>query len=231
MNTLTASDWLALAKAISTVLHERIGPLEKRLAELEQRPPVQGERGEKGDAGERGDKGEPGEPGQDGRSITVEDFRSLFEAEQAKALLDFERSTVAYVQRFLDRIPKPADGKDGLGFDDLQMAHDGERTMTLRFARGEQVREFHVKLQHPIYRGVYQPSVTYVTGDSVTFGGSVFIAKRETVAKPETNDDWQLAVKRGRDGKDGVPGAKGDPGPTGQNGRDLTQMGPRGEKW
>jgi hypothetical protein len=230
MNILTASDWLALAKAISTVMHERMLPLERRLAELEQRAPVQGERGEKGEPGERGDKGEPGERGADGKSITVEDFRPLFEAEQAKALLDFERSTVAYVQRFLDRIPKPADGKDGLGFEDLSITHDGERTMTLRFHCGDQIKEFPVTLMHPIYRGVWKPGA-YLAGDSVTFGGSVFIARKSTEAKPETSDDWQLAVKRGRDGKDGAPGQKGEPGPMGQKGRDLTQMGPTGEKW
>ena len=38
----------------------------------------------------------------------------------------------------------------------------------------------------------------------MTWGGSLFIAQADTEAKPETNDDWKLAVKRGRNGKDGV---------------------------
>jgi hypothetical protein len=37
----------------------------------------------------------------------------------------------------------------------------------------------------------------------VSFGGSAFIAQRDTTDKPESSDAWRLAVKRGRDGKPG----------------------------
>jgi hypothetical protein len=47
----------------------------------------------------------------------------------------------------------------------------------------------------------------YSKNDTVTHGGSLWIAKRRTRSKPEVNTgaaelDWQLAVKRGRDGRD-----------------------------
>lgn len=59
----------------------------------------------------------------------------------------------------------------------------------------------------------------------VSFGGSVFIAQRDTDGVPEAPESgWRLAVKRGRDGKDGKHGEKGDPGAQGERGRDLTQM-------
>lgn len=54
----------------------------------------------------------------------------------------------------------------------------------------------------PEDRGVWREG-EYEKGDSVTFGGSVFIAQRDTNDRPETSDSWRLAVKRGRDGRDG----------------------------
>ena len=80
------------------------------------------------------------------------------------------------------------------------MKHDGERLFTFRFVRGDQSKEFSFVIPAVIYRGIYK-SGTYQAGDSVTYAGSTFIAKRETQAKPET-EDWQLSSKRGRDGKD-----------------------------
>lgn len=50
-------------------------------------------------------------------------------------------------------------------------------------------------------RGVWREG-EYEKGDTVTFGGSAFIAQRDTTDKPETSDAWRLAVKRGRDGRD-----------------------------
>lgn len=75
----------------------------------------------------------------------------------------------------------------------------------------------HIKSPFPVYRGVWREQ-QYERGDSVTFGGSQFIANRDTSAKPETEDcGWQLAVKRGRDGKEGKQGPVG-PRPNGPSG-------------
>jgi len=54
------------------------------------------------------------------------------------------------------------------------------------------------------YKGVWQPTQfdRYERGSAVTFEGSLWIARAATRAKPGTNDEWQLAVKRGSDGKD-----------------------------
>lgn len=93
-----------------------------------------------------------------------------------------------------------APGADGVGFDDLTFEYDGERTITLKFVKGEQVKDFSVKVPMMIYRGIFSESKEYEAGDCVTWGGSVWVAQRKTTAKPETNDDWKLAVKRGKDG-------------------------------
>ncbi len=49
------------------------------------------------------------------------------------------------------------------------------------------------------YRDIFEGTATYREQDCVTFGGSMWIAKRETVGEiPGKSDAWRLAVKRGR---------------------------------
>jgi len=104
------------------------------------------------------------------------------------------------------------DGLDGVGFDDLIMDYDGERTLVFRFMRDEQVKEFKFTLPIPLDRGIYRDGTQYQRGDVVSFGSSFWIAQRDTASKPEINSDWRLGVKRGRDGKDGLKGERGLPG-------------------
>lgn len=183
------------------------------------RPGERGERGEKGDSGERGERGEigpsgdpgvagsKGESGRDGLpGLSGRDGKDGFAGK------DGER------------------GKDGFSLDDFSVSSpDDGRTVVLSFVRGDEVTKRELRTAHPIYCGIWRAG-TYQKGDVVTFGGSAFIAKVDTEAKPET-DDWQMFVKRGRDGKDGKQGDKGDKGDPGNNGRDLTQLGPDGSKW
>lgn len=94
-------------------------------------------------------------------------------------------------------------GNDGLGFDDLDVVYDGEKTITLKFTQGERVKEFAFTMPVVIDRGVYRDGSEYKAGDGVTWGGSFWIAQKDTSAKPDAGDDWRLSVKRGRDGKNG----------------------------
>lgn len=99
------------------------------------------------------------------------------------------------------------DGRDGLGFDDLGVEYDGEKTITLKMQRGDVVKEAHIVLPINIDRGIFKEGQSYKAGDSVTWGGSYWIAQRDTGAKPDSADSgWRLAVKKGRDGKDGRNG-------------------------
>jgi integrin beta 3 len=128
----------------------------------------------------------------------------------------------------------PVNGHDGLGFDDLSVDYDGERTFTFRFAQGERVKEFPFQMPVMIYRGVFRDQV-HARGDTVTFGGSLWHCNTETADKPDDEvETWTRAVRRGRDGKngkDGRAGERGIAGPEGRAGHDLTQMGPDGSKW
>ena len=173
------------------------------------------------------EKGEPGEPGKDGTSVTIEDFRGLFDAAYARFELETERRIMDTIQRTLDRIPVPKDGKpgvDGLGFDDLDVVQTGERTLEVRFTQGERSKVYAFKFPWLLDRGVWKEATAYEPGDVVSWGGSSWIAQRDSTAKPGLpgGTDWRLSVKKGRDGKDGANGLKGDPGPPGKNGRDMT---------
>jgi hypothetical protein len=77
----------------------------------------------------------------------------------------------------------------------------------LELSSGELVRaEFVVPVV--IYRGVHVDGNAYQAGDSTTFNGSLWIARRATDKRPGVNkDDWQLAVKKGTDGRPGENGA------------------------
>jgi len=95
-------------------------------------------------------------------------------------------------------------GLDGFGFDDLEATYDGEKTVTLKFTKGERVKEFAFTLPVVIDRGIYTEGKTYSAGDGATWGGSFWIAQKDTSTKPGEGGDWRLAVKKGRDGRDGV---------------------------
>lgn len=187
-------------------------------------PGKDGRDGAPGQAGERGLQGERGVPGVDGKSITMDDVSPIIEAAIAKGMLELERRGMDQIQRCIDRIEKPKDGapgKDGRDAFDLEDIHaelaDDGRTLTLAWVRGEARVERQLTLPHVIYRGVHQQAKQYQRGDSVTFQGSTWIAMRDTSSKPETDDSWRLAVKRGRDGKDGQKGDKGDRGAPGKS--------------
>jgi integrin beta 3 len=114
------------------------------------------------------------------------------------------------------------DGVDGLGFDDLGVDYDGERTFTITFVRGEQTKRFPVTVPFTLYRGIWEEGRAYEAGDVVTWSGSTWVAKTATTAKPGLADEasraWQLAVKSGRDGKTGPEGPHGPVGPRGEKG-------------
>ncbi len=196
----------------------------------------QGERGldgAAGPAGERGDPGSPGEPGAPGANGEpgapgekgIQGDRGL-QGEQGLAARDGRDGQPG--RDGTDGTPGPAgrdgiDGKDGLGFEDLSVLFDGERTVTLRFARGDVVKDSTIVLAIPIDRGVWREG-EYLRGDSVTWDGSVWIAQKDTSGKPGLSSDWRLSVKRGRDGKAGKDGKDGAAGPKGDRG----EQGPRG---
>lgn len=159
-------------------LSKQLSPLAARLQAVEARQP------EKGADGQHGRDGVDGAPGRDGR----DGIQGL----PGEKGLDGRDGKDGANGR---------DGIDGLGFDDLSVEYDGVRGFTLRFVRGDQAKAFTFTLPVPVYRGVFKDGEDYTKSDTATWGGSVWIALKDTKERPGRNDDWQLMVKQGNEGK------------------------------
>jgi hypothetical protein len=158
----------------------------------------------------------------DGKSVTVDDLGPVVDAAVARAVaaLPVAKDGVGLAGAMIDRTGAlvvtlsdgklcelgPVEGKDGepgLGFDDMSIEQTSERGITLRFARGGQVKTFELIVPAVIDRGVFKDGQAYTAGDAVTYGGSLWIAQKDTGQKPDGPDTgWRLAVKKGRDGRD-----------------------------
>ena len=86
------------------------------------------------------------------------------------------------------------DGRDGFDLDDFEASLTG-RTLTLGLRAGGLVVERQLRLDGlPAYRGTFAAGKRHEHGDMVTYGGSVWMARRDTGTSPP-GDDWQLVVK------------------------------------
>jgi hypothetical protein len=199
-----------------------------------------GRDGAAGPAGPQGDRGVDGVNGKDGADgLNGKDgvgIAETFITKDGELVLTMTDGTTKSVGSIVgapgrDGLPGRTgergadgiDGKDGLGFDDLRADVDDTGRLVLAFARGDRSKAFRVP--GIVDRGVYKDGESYVAGDAVSWGGSLFIAQQDTTAKPETSPDWRLAVKRGREGREGKQGPQGPQGPIGPKG----DKGP--ERW
>jgi hypothetical protein len=146
----------------------------------------------------------------DGKSVTAEDVSPILENQVNKWALEFERRAQDTLQKAIDKMPVPKDGKDGIdgvGFDDLEVEYDGVKTVTFKMVRNDVTKQFDLTMPVVVDCGVFKDGHVYTPGDSVTWAGSYWIAQKETGAKPDSPESgWRLAVKKGRDGKDGRNG-------------------------
>jgi hypothetical protein len=94
-------------------------------------------------------------------------------------------------------------GADGLGFEDMNLTHDGKRTVTLTWTKGARVKTWTLVFPVPIYEQTYVEGKLYTCGDCVTLGGSEWHCNDNTTTKPGESKAWTLMVKRGKDGRDG----------------------------
>ena len=152
--------------------------------------------------GKDGVDGKDGTNGIDGKSVLIEDVRRDIESHFSKWALDFERQAHDVVQRSIDRMPKPKDGIDAIGFDDLDVIHDGIGNVTLRFANGTKVKEFDIRLPVILDHGIFRDGNQYSKGNGVSHGGCFYIAQvDDPQGRPGASEDWRMAVKKGRDAK------------------------------
>lgn len=160
----------------------------------------------------------------DGKSVTLEEVAPMVEEVVAKhvAKLPVPKDGVGLAGGMIDRegdltltltdgsVRELGNvlGKDGMGFDDFEVV-DGEDEFVFRMKLGDREKNWSVRKPSvaDFYRGVWTAGL-HKRGSLVTWGGSLWMAQRDTEVKPETKgneDDWKLVVKRGRDGKDAQP--------------------------
>jgi|SRR5579862_649681 len=160
-------------------------------------PGAAGAQGEKGETGAAGERGPAGEQGPQGKSLTIDDVRDFLDAAQVRWQMDAERMFYKRVEEFIAALPRPKDGVDGLPIDLVEF-NSGSRSLEF-IQEGKIVRS--VPIYTPRYEGVWHEG-SYEKGLMVTFGGNLWSAIKATEAKPGTNGDWILCVKKGRDGRD-----------------------------
>lgn len=238
-----------LAPVMRDLVAQSLEPVLARLAALEQReprdgrdgqpgvpgPPGMGAKGESGDPGPAGPPGEPGpagEPGPTGPQGQAGRDGQDADPDLVSALVQrtCEALVPSLIQQAVDAIPRPADGvdgkdgrdgQDGLGIEDFALEYDGERHFVGTWRNGDRVKSSAMyRVPAFIYRDVWKDGEVYEAGDVVTWGGSSWVAKIETTAKPglptEESRAWQLCAKRGSEGKRGKAGDLGPPGPKGE---------------
>lgn len=231
-----------LAEHVKAIVTRETAKLLERIAALEAREPLRGEKGEPGlngkdgasgtdgkdgrdgidgkdgTSGKDGEKGEPGEAGKEGQpGPPGRDGRDGQPGIAGKDGLNGKDGADGKDGA------SGIDGKDGFGLDEYtEHLEDGGRILVRKFTSGDRIKEFRHITAQPVYRGVFIEGSTYEPGDCATFGGGIWHCNEETVKAPtETGKSWTLAVKQGRYGKDGKNGKDGERGPPGRDGRNA----------
>lgn len=92
---------------------------------------------------------------------------------------------------------------DGVSGIEISQGDQRQFTLTVNRASGNaDTKSFDVPLM--LYRGVFKAEQSYLAGDTVTWGGSLWHCDEPTSDKPGEvgSKGWTLAAKRGRDGRD-----------------------------
>jgi hypothetical protein len=174
--------------------------------------------GPKGDPGEVGQKGADGRDGADaevdydalakcvdeGIARKSAEFQLVLERTFNEVLRGFDVRVADAIKAL--PVPKDGqngkDGRDGLGFEDVEFQYDGARTVTAKFVRGGSVlKEVPWKFPVIIDKGYWKEGAKAEAGDAMTEGGTLYIALRDTAEKPSTGaKDWRIGARKGRDG-------------------------------
>lgn len=197
-----------MAPVIAKLIGEAVTPFADRITELEQRiadMPTPRD-GQNGRDGKDGAAGIDGKDGQDGVGLA-----GAVQSKDGHLVMTLTSGATVDIGRVAGQDGKDGekgvdgkdgrDGVDGIGFDDLDLV-ETEEGVSLRAVRGEVVKEW--PLPVVFYRGIFNADTSYRKGNSVTWGGSLWIAEKNAPeGKPDMSESgWRLAVKKGQNGKD-----------------------------
>lgn len=159
--------------------------------------------GKDGRDGKDGIDGKDGANGKDAAPVSeaaiADSVAARFERRFSDLVLSWERQARDGIERALDKMPPPKDGRDGKDAAPIESLEitQSERNVTIKLGNVERTIKLHTILD----RGVWEQRA-YETGDAVSYGGSLWIAQHDTEDAPGTSKAWRLAVKKGRDGRD-----------------------------
>ena len=180
-----------IAKELAGIINEHLGKCLARINDLEAEVKLLAGRKypEKGERGERGEKGDRGDVGLRGEiGIPGERGEKGDKGQPGEKGDKGDLGSTGEKGEKGDPGDQGIPGKDGAGP-----------------SRGR-------------HRGPWKHDEDYHLDDSVTSGGSGWIAMVEDPkGRPGTSKDWLLFVIKGRDGKDGEPGPRGPVGPAGKD--------------
>ena len=174
------------------------------VAEYFEAHPVQhGKDGQPGQKGDPGDRGEKGIDGADGVGIA-----GAMINRDAQLVITTTKGEQINLGAVVGKDGDPGrDGADGLGFDDADISYDGERGFTITWQQGERRKEKTFHVPTVIDRGYWREGTEAKAGDAMTHDGTLWIALRDTKAKPaRESEDWRIGARKGRDGLQGPPG-------------------------
>lgn len=166
--------------------------------------PVQ--HGKDGSPGDKGEPGQPGEKGQDGADGVG--IAGALINRDSELVITTTKGEAVNLGVVVGKDGQPGrDGVDGLGFDDADVTYDGERGFTIKWQQGDRVKERSFHVPTVIDRGYWREGTEAKVGDAMTHDGTLWIAVRDTKAKPaRESDDWRIGARRGRDGLQGPAG-------------------------
>lgn len=149
--------------------------------------------------------GQAGRDGADGRDALALEIMPSIDFEKS-----YPRGTYALHRGGLWRSFQKTDAAHGWecvvnGIAEMNVGIEEDRTLVVRTVLADGVENIHKTiLPVVIDRGVWRDG-TYMPGDGVTCGGNYFIAQKQTDQRPGGNEDWRLAVRKGRDLSKPVP--------------------------
>lgn len=208
----------------------------------EQGPP--GERGEQGPPGERGPQGEcgpqggPGErgmdgapgpagpsgpPGRDGSISGISQWTPDYQYRGPSHVVIHEGSSYCAVADPEGAAPGTDDRWRcvAAGISAIEMEQgDDPRYLDVRVYTGAgEITTYQLNIPGFVFRGVFDPTVTYSMGDVVASNGASWVAMSAgLLPQPGDGPAWCLMAKQGKPGRQGAQGERGASGPAGPAG-------------